>query len=191
MIISPTDVKTAGVLLKEADHYVFCYGPHSSGAIYVLRIGGHVEEGESPWECAVREAQEEAAVSVHQLPVHTSVKTKGLDGPIVELPGPIILDGHPTEHPLVLGGYPDPGTNKSTLFLAETQEISHPSNEVFGLVKLSAEKVIDLASSPHAFGAIEASAEPQNKQITIASETPLLISSHLKALAFCLERGYV
>lgn len=190
-IVSPSDVKTAGVLLKEAGRYVFCYGPHASGDIYVLRIGGHLEEGESPWECAVREAKEEAAVVIHQLPVNMSVKTDGIDGQIIELPGPIVLDGYPSERPLVLGGSLEPGVDKSTLFLAESQGISHPSNEVFGLVKLTAEKVIEIARTPHAFGAIEATAEPQNKQMEIASSTPLLISSHLQALAYCLERSYV
>lgn len=192
-IVSPSDVKTAGVLLKEAGRYVFCYGPHASGDIYILRIGGHLEEGESPWECAAREAKEEAAVVVHQLPVNVSVKTDGIGGQIVKLPGPIVLDGYPSERPLVLGvgGSLEPGAAKSTLFLAETRGISHPSNEVFGLVKLTAEKVIEIARTPHTFGAIEATVEPQNKQMEIASSTPLLISSHLQALAYCLEHSYV
>jgi 8-oxo-dGTP pyrophosphatase MutT (NUDIX family) len=189
--VSPSDVETAGVLLKEADRYVFCYGPHASGAIYVLRIGGHLEAGESPWECAAREAKEEASAVVHQIPASSSVKTDGIDGPIVDLPSPVFLDGYPSERPLVLGGSLEPGTAKSTLFLAETQDISHPSNEVFGLVKLTAEGVVQIARTPHTFVAIERTAIPQDRQVEVASSTPLLISSHLRALAYCLERGYV
>ena len=77
------------------------------------------------------------------------------------------------------------------MFLAKTQDVSRPSNEVFGLVKLTAEKVVEIARTPHTFGAVEAAAEAQNNQVQIASSTPLLISSHLRALAFCLERSLI
>ena len=99
------------------------------------------------------------------------------------------MDGYPAERPLVLGGSLEPGTAKSTLFLAEPQGVSQPSNEVFGLVKLTDEEVTEIARNPHTFGKIEATAKPQDTQSKIASGTPLVISSHLQALAYCLECG--
>ena len=114
------------MLLKEADRYVFCYGPHASGDIYVLRIGGHVETGESPWDCATREAKEEAGVDVRHIPARNSVTTNGIGGQVVPLPGPVTIEGCP-ERPLVLGvaAPPDPGIEKHTLFLAETTGTAH------------------------------------------------------------------
>lgn len=188
--ISPTDVETAGVLLREADRYVFCYGPNASGSIYVLRIGGHVEAGESPWACAAREAKEEAGVTVTQVKATVGVRTEGIDDPVQQLPGPIRVEGYPEEKPIVLGGQLVPGERKSTLFLAETDEQARPSGEIFGLVRLTTEQVVELASTPLTFAAIATEAKPQDHQVPVADDTPLLISTHLRALAFCIELGY-
>ena len=190
-IIPPSDVNTAGVLLREAGRFVFCYGPHASGGIYVLRIGGHRETGESPWACAVREAREEAAAVVHQIPAHVSVQTNGMHGRIDTLSWPAVVEGYPQERPLVVGGSVEPGAEKSTLFLAETTDVSHPSGEVFGLAKLTAEQVVEVARVSLTFATIEDSAESQHPNTRIPGNTPLVVSSHLRALAYCLERGYV
>ncbi len=190
-VVSLSDVKTAGVLLREEGRWVFCYGPHVSGGVYVFRIGGHREPEESPWECAAREAGEEAATIVHQVPSEVSVQTDGAHGTISTLPWPAVVEGHPEERPLVLGGSLEPATVSSTLFLAETTVECDPRDQIFGLVKLTPDQVVETVRVPGTFGKIEGTAESQEPQSRIPSDTPIVLSSHLRALAFCLERGYI
>ena len=193
-IIPSEGINTAGVLLMEAGRYVFCYGPHSSSdGVYVLRIGGHREAGESPWQCAAREAREEAGVVVRQVQADASVQTNGHTGSnceIVTLSGPVILDGYSDERPLVLGCAQVAGKYTSALFLAETDGESHPSNEVFGLVKLTGDEVIQIARVPGTFSRIQSNATAQSPSLSVAGDKPLVLSTHLRALAYCLEMGY-
>ena len=172
-VISVEDVHTAGVLLREGDRYVFCFGPHSkSDGVYVLRIGGHREAGESPWECAVREAREEADVSVHQIPAPIGVRTTDMFSPVTTLPDRVTIEGHPEQRPLVVGGSLISGTPRSTLFLATTTEISRPSSEVEGLVILSPVEVIRLARGPSTFSDIEVRATTQQSEMSLLPEAP-------------------
>lgn len=92
---------------------------------------------------------------------------------------------------MVVGGTLEPGTENSTLFLAETDDESRPSAEMFGLVKLTTQQVMEVAGAPLRFAAIAAAAIAQDAARQIANDTPIVVSSHLRALAFCLERGYV
>ena len=159
-----------------------------------MRIGGHREANESPWECAAREALEEAGVVVRQVPATISVQTngqRGSDCTITTLSRPAIVDGCPDERPLVLGCAHVPGDYTSTLFLAETDGESHPNNEVFGLVKLTREEVIQVAHNPGTFSAIQSKAEAQRSDPRVTGDKPIVVSTHLRALAYCLEMGHV
>jgi 8-oxo-dGTP pyrophosphatase MutT (NUDIX family) len=188
-------IEQCGVLLREADRYVFCYGPHNaSNGVYVLRIGGHREPGESAWESAAREAREEASAVVRQIPSEVSVQTiggRGVDCTITTLSQPAVLEEYPDERPLVVGRLSASSPIMSTLFLAETDDESRPSNEVFGLVKLTGEEVIEVARGKSTFSEIQATAEPQRTDVEVTGETTIVLSTHLRALAYCLERGYV
>ena len=90
--IVPLDqIEQAGVLLIESGKFVFCYGPHhASNGVYILRIGGHREPGESAWTGAAREAVEEASVVVRQIPAQVSVQTDSKNAN----EAPIVLSTH-------------------------------------------------------------------------------------------------
>lgn len=61
---------TAGVFVRlAAGYFPFQVGPTKSGeTLGVIRLGSHREGDETGWECAAREAEEEASLSVIPLP---------------------------------------------------------------------------------------------------------------------------
>ena len=131
---------------------------------------------------------------VRQIPATVSVQANGHRGSncsVITLPWPAVVEGCPDERPLVLGCAQLPGTYTSTLFLAETDSESHPNNEVFGLVKLTREEVIQVADNPGTFSAIQSKAKAQRSDPRVTGDKPIVVSTHLRALAYCLEMGYV
>ena len=118
-------------------------------------------------------------------------RSTGGDCSVTTLPWPAVVEGAPDERPLALGCPHSPDTVTSTLFLAETDSESHPNNEVFGLVKLTREKVIEVAHNPGTFSAIQSEAEPQRSDPRVIEDKPIVVSTHFRALAYCLEMGYV
>ncbi len=61
---SPLDqTATAGAYVLLDGRFPFIVGPTPDGdRLAVVRLGGHREAGESPWQCAAREVMEESGV---------------------------------------------------------------------------------------------------------------------------------
>jgi 8-oxo-dGTP pyrophosphatase MutT (NUDIX family) len=58
-------IVTAGVYVNRSGFFPFQVGPTKTGeTLGVVRLGGHRETGETGWECAAREAFEEASIRV-------------------------------------------------------------------------------------------------------------------------------
>src|SRR5512141_2811932 len=61
-------INTAGAYVCIHGFYLFAIGIHPhNGNIPIVRLGGHREEHETGWQCAVREVYEEANLHIRQL----------------------------------------------------------------------------------------------------------------------------
>jgi hypothetical protein len=66
--IKNAKINTAGAYVCIRDFYLFAIGIHpNNGNIPIVRLGGHQEENETGWQCAVREVYEEANLHIRPL----------------------------------------------------------------------------------------------------------------------------
>jgi 8-oxo-dGTP pyrophosphatase MutT (NUDIX family) len=76
------DIVTVGTYIRIEGRYLFAFGPHSErpGRLAIVRVGGHREDGETAWECAVREAMEETGLTIAPVAVHQTLLGRRADG---------------------------------------------------------------------------------------------------------------
>jgi hypothetical protein len=66
--IANASITTVGAYVTVDGLYPFAIGSRlHNGQIPVVRLGGHREEHETGWQCAVREVQEEANLQINPL----------------------------------------------------------------------------------------------------------------------------
>lgn len=133
-------VLTAGCFVRCEGRWVFAVGSTASGdRLGIVRLGGHREKGETPWQCARREALEEASVQIcHLLPPATYRIRGDLDAPdLEEMEWP--LSG---EAPMVVVERSPSGEGPVTLlYLAEAAGRPRPSAETLGLLFLTSKEI--------------------------------------------------
>ncbi len=123
----PGRIQTAGAYLWTGSRFLFQVGPNKAGdRLGVVRLGGHLEEGESPWESVQREAMEEATVRVEPLPVPATYLTDG--GELVPVPWP--------DQPAPLLVYEREPGRFTPLYLTVTADPPRPAAETRGLLLL-------------------------------------------------------
>ena len=147
-------INTAGAYICINGLYLFALGSIlHKGRIPVYRIGGHRQAGESSWECAAREALEEASLHIQPVdPETTYLVIENMAG--VEL--------QPIEWPYRAPGEPDPiliraveqqgQTLLSLMYLAQAGELPRPSSEVKGLLLLDKENIYALCQQSLTLG---------------------------------------
>jgi len=130
--------------------YPFAIGTQPyNGRLPVIRLGGHREEHETGWQCAVREVYEEANLHTKSL---TPSITYLSDGDHIETDLKEIRWQRETdqEHiPLLVVAYRrESRISLSLMYLAHAEEFPTPSSEIKGLLLLERENIHRLCQEP-------------------------------------------
>ena len=143
-------INTAGVYVWIHGFYLFAIGIHlHHGHIPVVRLGGHREQQETGWQCAVREVHEEANLHIQPLLPHNTylsdwdhletelqkIKWRNKTG---QEPDPLLIVSYRRAEDISL----------SLMYLAIAEEIPTPSSEVQGLLLLKREEIHRLCREP-------------------------------------------
>ena len=150
MDLKNATVNTAGAYICLDGIYPFAIGARPyHGRIPVVRLGGHREENETGWQCAVREAREEADLQI--MPIVPRM-TYLADGDHIE------AGLHETQwqgtdeyecNPILIVAYRrDGGTVLSLMYLARAEGYPVPSSEVKGLLLLDEQTIHRLCREP-------------------------------------------
>ena len=136
-------IKTAGAYVCVNGLYIFALGIHPhQGHTPVIRLGGHLEENETGWQCAVREANEEASIKIKPILPDTTYLTNGNHAePQLQK---ITWAGKEYDEniPFLATHYFREGQiTLSLMYLAKTDELPKPSSEIKGLLLLKQKDV--------------------------------------------------
>jgi hypothetical protein len=139
-------VRTAGAYVILGSVLPFMVGPTRDGSrLGVVRLGGHREPSETPWQCAAREVQEEAALTITPLPPPATYWLRASDPPARMQAGPWPATGPDDVAPLLVVAtdhLPTPGL--SLMYLARAAGQPFPSAETQGLLLLRPDDVTQL-----------------------------------------------
>ncbi len=144
--IQSARINTAGAYVCIDGLYPFALGTRlHNGQIPVIRLGGHREEYETGWECAAREAYEEACLQIKPLLPRTTYLSNGDD---IEAELQEIQWRHEAEDqciPFLVTVYHRENTTLlSMMYLAQAEGLPQPSSEVKGLLLLEEKDIHDL-----------------------------------------------
>lgn len=145
-----TRVVTAGAYVWIRDRVPFMIGPSPRrNRLAVVRLGGHREPWESPWQCAEREVREEAAIEIAPIRPPATYWLRSPDDPRALDPASWPADEDTECAPvLVFENSNVPGASLSVMYLARSTSIPAPSAEARGLLLLSSTDIVRIASGP-------------------------------------------
>lgn len=143
-------INTAGAYIYIDGYYLFAIGlrPHN-GHIPVVRLGGHREEGETGWQCAVRELYEEANLQIQPLLPQTTYLCDWdhIDGELQDIKWQHKVEVEPI--PILVVNYCRGGQRYlSLMYLAQAEAFPKPSSEVKGLLLPTPEEIHRLCEKP-------------------------------------------
>jgi 8-oxo-dGTP pyrophosphatase MutT (NUDIX family) len=178
-------VVTAGVYIDCAGRIPFAFGPTPTGdALTVIRVGGHREPGEAPWETAVREAREETALAVtYVAPPATFLAARDLTL------SPFAWDPDWGPAPLLIvprGTAPDSPIN--LMYLARANGSPTPADNVRGLLLLTPAQVQRLVRSPGTLAAFRQAGGQALLQQPVDESLPLVPAVQAQLLAMLFEQ---
>jgi len=119
-------VLTAGAYILMGSVLPFMVGLTKDGSrLGVVRLGGHREPGETPWQCAAREVQEEASLTITPLRPPATYWLRATDPPVHMQAGPWPMTGQEGVAPLLVVATGHLATEAlSLMYLARTAQ--HP-----------------------------------------------------------------
>jgi 8-oxo-dGTP pyrophosphatase MutT (NUDIX family) len=141
-----TRINTAGAYVCIDDYYLFAIGIQlHNGHIPIFRLGGHREEHETGWQCAVREVYEETHLKIEPLRPPTTYISDcdHIDKDLQEIKWQHKLEPEPIPFLVVAYKREDSG-HLSLMYLAEADGHPRPSSEVKGLLLLTSKEIYGL-----------------------------------------------
>ncbi|QRG65124.1 NUDIX domain-containing protein [Brevibacillus choshinensis] len=126
--------------------FPFQVGPNRAGtALGIIRLGGHREGTETGWECAAREAYEEASLQITALkpPATYWYETSAADSPAR------FLEKWPENgiNPILIGRHLN-RNHMTPIYLAVSQDNPVPANETKGLLLLTPTDISKIIAKP-------------------------------------------
>lgn len=180
------DVVTAGVILEYEARYVFQTGLNRArDALGVVRLGGHVEPGESAVECARREVREEGNTdaSILAADMTWSYEPNGESFDLKPF-------GGETSHPApVFVATMAPDFGLSVTYLAAPSNRPTPGAETQALLFLTLEDVNRLTTEVTTLGAFVEGGGLLDEVTALPKHLPLRPHGQLRALAELLRTG--
>jgi 8-oxo-dGTP pyrophosphatase MutT (NUDIX family) len=185
-------VATAGAYFLVDGRFAFMIGPTPDGAsLAVVRLGGHREAGETPWQCAEREVLEEAGLRISpRTPPCTYWLQIRDDAPDQEA----LIDGgwpHQPSTPvplLIARGRPGLSDRLSAMYLATAEGAPEPLHEAHGLLFLSPAEVVAVLHRRVTLGQYLRSGGHAILRPGLPHGLPLLPHLQLRVLAMLLNR---
>ncbi|MCQ6557255.1 NUDIX hydrolase [Paenibacillus mendelii] len=117
--------KTVGVYLNLNGFYAFAFGPNQhEGKLGIARFGGHIEEGETIVECALREVREETALEVTLISSPVTYKIDFWDSQLIE-----VEDEYEDLKPIL-------GIGQNVMFFAQSTDEPRLSSKNNGIILL-------------------------------------------------------
>ena len=150
MSLRDVRINTAGAYICIDGYYLFAIGirPYN-GHIPIVRLGGHREEHETGWQCAVREVYEEASLYIQPLlpPTTYLANWNYLESEPQEIHWQPKIEQEPIPI-LVVAYHREDDLHLSLMYLAQAEGVPQPSSEVKGLLLPTEEEIHRLCWEP-------------------------------------------
>ena len=133
--------KTVGVYLNANGLFAFAFGPNQNeGKLGIARFGGHIEEGETLVECALREVKEETSLEVTLVSSPVTYKVDSWDSQLL-----VVDDEEKEIKPILRIG-------QNVMFFARSNNEPMLSSETKGIILLTESELIKLCSNEIRYG---------------------------------------
>jgi 8-oxo-dGTP pyrophosphatase MutT (NUDIX family) len=144
-------VRTAGAYVCVNGRFPFVVGPTPMGQRFaVVRLGGHRDAGETPWQCAAREVAEEAGLVIQPItpPIRYWLDRDRAPEQIQPRPHGLRVDAESPSPLLVVTTGSPPEGQAAVMYLAQATESPTPSSEVRGLLLLRPQDIHQIVHQP-------------------------------------------